>query len=911
MKGHFRIVFLLVLPVVLTDALLAQTEAYEYLEQQWLADSAKQDFEGTYDVVLRTMKSKVLSDNEKYGFFRRSIALFENNRFDNDTILGRTYVFAGLVHYNKDLKSAIELFKLALKHYKRFYPLNDGRVISVYFHISEKLFLDFQLEKSMEYLDSVILLQKGRELDFNWVRSLNLSARIYAFLGDIGRMQLILQAVEPMFEKLGKDRLEYFINTKAGMYRDLFLPDSALNTLRPILATSKSPFFTYSQIGQAYLGLSNPDSALLYFQKQRSILEAQHLNFDQNEINWLWYNLAQTYLDLNDLVNSRSSIERITGVDITDRSRINHKALEARILGMLGDLDQAVKICGEIDYDFTHDFNQTPFDQARFFITYLKFLSEVYDSTSQRGVGNEIFRLINTADSVLASRRKEIMSPSGRQNYAKFYREFYDLAIKNYGKARISSESGHPVEHTIKYMESTKALVLYEEFAEKRAKESLKLKYRDRYEDLIYKMHNAPDLDTRLLMSDSIFYWLQREETDSLISQIEPERFRPDFASYVNEPGVLYLNYFQHEDTTLTVALMGSGKKTLFHVDNKEWYYLLKRNLEEIRNYSPGDLDEYNDYDSLLFNYLLPFSGQDIPEKLVIIPDGILAYFPFEVLRNQDGHYLLERSSVSYSFSLAMLEQVHRFPQISGRPLIVAPDFNGQVHLSVRGLAVSDVKLSALKFNRQEAIDIGTILRQDQLFLGNDATVNNFFDYCSTSPVIHIATHAFASEDEDQQAQILFEQDQVQNKVYLGEIFSHKIPANMVVMSACQTAIGRYMPGEGVMSFARAFTGAGSKSVVASLWSVNDESTAKVMSNFYRELRRGETKDEALRQAKLEYIRHADPVYRHPYFWAGFVAIGDMSPILNDFRWIYLMIAGLAILVMVIVLFRRKTSGII
>ena len=81
------------------------------------------------------------------------------------------------------------------------------------------------------------------------------------------------------------------------------------------------------------------------------------------------------------------------------------------------------------------------------------------------------------------------------------------------------------------------------------------------------------------------------------------------------------------------------------------------------------------------------------------------------------------------------------------------------------------------------------------------------------------------------------------------------------------------------MSFARAFTAAGSKSVVASLWSVNDESTAEIMAHFYQYLKSGDTKDEALRKAKLQYIREADPTFQHPYFWAGFIGIGDMTPL--------------------------------
>ena len=101
----------------------------------------------------------------------------------------------------------------------------------------------------------------------------------------------------------------------------------------------------------------------------------------------------------------------------------------------------------------------------------------------------------------------------------------------------------------------------------------------------------------------------------------------------------------------------------------------------------------------------------------------------------------------------------------------------------------------------------------------------------------------------------------------------------MVVLSACETAMGKQIKGEGNLSLARAYFQAGAKSVIASLWAVNDESTARIMIDFYKYLGKGKRKDEALQQAKLDYLAWADPAYQHPYYWAGFIAIGDMSPL--------------------------------
>ena len=96
-----------------------------------------------------------------------------------------------------------------------------------------------------------------------------------------------------------------------------------------------------------------------------------------------------------------------------------------------------------------------------------------------------------------------------------------------------------------------------------------------------------------------------------------------------------------------------------------------------------------------------------------------------------------------------------------------------------------------------------------------------------------------------------------------------------MVLSACQSGLGKTVKGEGIIGLTRAFLYAGVSSVVVSLWNVQDASTAELMKQFYRHLRAGKGKAEALRQAKLNMIRSDIPAYRFPYFWAPFVLVGQ------------------------------------
>ena len=104
-----------------------------------------------------------------------------------------------------------------------------------------------------------------------------------------------------------------------------------------------------------------------------------------------------------------------------------------------------------------------------------------------------------------------------------------------------------------------------------------------------------------------------------------------------------------------------------------------------------------------------------------------------------------------------------------------------------------------------------------------------------------------------------------------------KLNADLVTLSACRTGLGKLVNGEGVLGLTRAFLYAGTRSVLASLWNVNDTATAQLMTAFYRNLKRGLSKDEALRQAKLELLHGKQPSWRHPYFWASFVLIGERN----------------------------------
>ncbi len=131
------------------------------------------------------------------------------------------------------------------------------------------------------------------------------------------------------------------------------------------------------------------------------------------------------------------------------------------------------------------------------------------------------------------------------------------------------------------------------------------------------------------------------------------------------------------------------------------------------------------------------------------------------------------------------------------------------------------------------------------------------------------------------------------------------INAKLAVLSACNTGSGTLQKGEGVMSLARGFIMAGCPSIIMTLWALEDKSGLKIMTSFYKLFLKGKSSDYALWQAKLEYLENADKLKSHPYFWSGYVMIGN--PVSMKKNTAYYLLGLLFLLITAgIVIFRTK-----
>ena len=297
--------------------------------------------------------------------------------------------------------------------------------------------------------------------------------------------------------------------------------------------------------------------------------------------------------------------------------------------------------------------------------------------------------------------------------------------------------------------------------------------------------------------------------------------------------------------------------------------------------------------------------------KLVIIPDKYLSSFPFEIL-NFNDKLLINRFAISYSNSLSILEN-QRNMNPNGQPF----SFSGFAPHYQKNIDTTDSQIYAqlvrsgqweLPFALEEVNYISELFRGEK-YINELATKSNFFEALKNSKIVHLSMHAEADNENPMNSKFIFdtENEDDEKNLLLYELYNLQANSNLVVLSACETGKGVFHNGDGVRSLGNGFLYAGVPSVVMSLWKVPDESTSKIMVNFYKHLKKGVTKSEALRKAKLDYLDNViAPELGHPYYWAGFIISGNDDPIDLKSSWNFKTILLLSIFCLFLLLFFRQ-----
>ncbi len=307
---------------------------------------------------------------------------------------------------------------------------------------------------------------------------------------------------------------------------------------------------------------------------------------------------------------------------------------------------------------------------------------------------------------------------------------------------------------------------------------------------------------------------------------------------------------------------------------------------------------------SILANHLLAPVSNCLAgkEKLVIIPSGPLVEIPFEAIwlpsspGDKEG-YLVEKFAVSYHFSpnLWFRDQVKTLEadQLNRKILAMAPGFlddssaflspaspfRDMPHREIQIIQADD-RLAPLPYSLEEVSRIKQIAKNAgypiMAFQQEEASITNFRRYAKGAGILHISTHGYSACDDPLQSGIFLcppggdSSQQLDGYLSLQDIYQLDTQAELVVLSACKSGHGKIVPGEGMLALPRGFLHAGVPNIMSSLWKVHDEKTKELMVLYYQYLLSGKYYAEALRLAKLQFIKKGEL----PMDWAGMVLIG-------------------------------------
>lgn len=309
----------------------------------------------------------------------------------------------------------------------------------------------------------------------------------------------------------------------------------------------------------------------------------------------------------------------------------------------------------------------------------------------------------------------------------------------------------------------------------------------------------------------------------------------------------------------------------------------------------------FNDFMDLAYELYTVLLEPAVPylkgDKIVISPDNILSYLPFETLVTEEfrspellyreAPFALKKYRFSYIYSVTLSSETRERSRSLRNSLIAfAPTYEGMeindslltIFPSLRG------SVRSLPYAVEEADDA---VRQcgGKAFIDSSATEEAYKKEAGKYDIIHLAMHTLVDDNHPAYSKMIFSDPGKSGEdgfLNTYEVYSIPINAMMVVLSSCNTGTGKLVSGEGILSLARGFLFAGSRSVVMSMWAVEDYSASAIVKSFYKNMRSGQTKSAALRNARLRFLRTADQTRSHPYYWATLVIYGDDTPLWYD-----------------------------
>ncbi|SHI80605.1 CHAT domain-containing protein [Aquimarina spongiae] len=482
--------------------------------------------------------------------------------------------------------------------------------------------------------------------------------------------------------------------------------------------------------------------------------------------------------------------------------------------------------------------------------------------------------------------------------------DFLNLKFEHYGKAIEDAlelyqitKDGFYLDEAYYFSSKTKAIVLQYELSQTDAfqsnvSEEVLQKEKSLREKM--NMHQASLLETTN-KQDSLLkaYTKAQYELDAFLSEIEekePNYFKEKYA-YIRAPRIKEIQKNLPEDMVVVEYFVSKNILYSFWLTQDSFFPVTTPYDPElkdaIKNFSEQCHDPSREistslskmlYDKCLRRGLNKVTG-DI-KRICIIPDGQLHKISFEALSttNDTQKYLIEDYVISYSYSVSLLFREHQKRQLQryvGFGSTYSTALNQKLKARKRFFGAENLAQLTLS---QEEINRGAAIFDGKVFIDKQASLPSFLSESKDADIIHLSLHGLVDTNDPERSCIIFDDHTEEFILSPQDLYSNRLQADLVLLSACHSANGKIYHGEGVQGMSKSFLLGGAHNITSSLWNASEASSLAITTAFLENVHEGKPIDRALHQSKLDYLSASEPNKRHPYYWANFILVGEVEP---------------------------------
>lgn len=815
--------------------------------------------------------------------------------------LGDIYINKAIIFsIKKQYANASEYFEKGIRIYDKLLTTDDNSVISslslAYLNYGRQLINGEDYKRALELFQKSERLIEKHNLQSLSTVYLNI-AQVFQKLNELENAEKYYTKCISILKERYTDQQHFRLSEAYYNYAQLLGFDGRINEafemLEMALSISISNYgaknpqvsLVYKYIGDHFSELSEYRKALDYYQNALiSIVD----NFNEADIfsNPSGDTSLFSIRLLDNLKSKALALQELSLQEKNELSAVKYSKAASETIGI------ALNVLGQIKDEHEHvsyeDRIYLAENEKETYISAIDIINRELKLTGETSLVRKMYGILQDTKASLL--RKEIIenellfsdliSDSLRRR-----KNDLELALGSYNKFILNEfQNSKPDTAKISFWKD-------EIFAMNRELEELSVEFRIRHPEF-NNLHNK----TKPLSVVQVMKELKKDETiiDFLLSP-----------KYINGTRKLF-TFIITQDTLL---LHESHPDSLFSLNAE-----IIRNGSRIRNNENRRSNVLNKYASALnymYNTLInPVINNLNTSRLIIIPDDEISWLPFDALIESlppdsintfDGlPFLINRFIISYGPSSSLIFN----KTFSGRKVYAfAPDYNG-----INGAITDVVRLSGA--NKE----IDAIYRwfRGLRFTGHSATETNFRSLLVSPGIFHLAMHSFSDTLNSNYSYLLFEtgNDTLNDgKLYNYEVSLLKIVSPMIVLSSCNSGTGRLYQSEGLMSLARSFFLAGASSLIMTSWEINDEVSAEIMDRFYYYLAKGRQKDEAMRLAKLEFLRETPPSLKDPYYWSAYKVMGNNDPVNAGRNKLLYPVPAIIVVVAIIIFyyFRRRS----